>query len=170
MVSALTLLKSEDIPSVRENWSYLSLADEIRRTSASPTADLRELFGRMCFNAVVSNLDDHPRNHALLAKNKGWRLSPAYDLTPIPVVANDIRLLAMSCGTYGRLACQENLLSAHGRFLLSKEEAQNIINSIVETVKREWDSSLRRAGASEKDCNAIARAFIYEGFFYKIEP
>ncbi|MDR3490428.1 MAG: HipA domain-containing protein [Gammaproteobacteria bacterium] len=168
MVSALTLLKSDDSPTARENWSYLSLADEIRRCSAKPTMDLRELFGRMCFNAIVSNLDDHPRNHAILAKEKNWRLSPAYDLTPTPVFAQDSRFLAMTCGTYGRLARKENLLTCHGRFLLSREDAEFIIDNIVETVRHEWVSCLRRAGVCEKDCITISRAFIYDGFFLPI--
>jgi serine/threonine-protein kinase HipA len=104
MISALTLLQIDDSPTARTAWSYIILADEIRRASANPSADLRELFGRMCFNAVVSNLDDHPRNHALLAKERAWRLSPAYDLTPAPVIAKDRRDLAMTCGRFGRYA------------------------------------------------------------------
>ena len=102
MVSALTLLKSDENAVSRENWSYLALADEIRRISTNPKNDLRELFTRMCFNAVVSNLDDHPRNHAILAKDRQWRISPAYDLTPTPIIAQDARFLAMACGSYGR--------------------------------------------------------------------
>jgi hypothetical protein len=65
------------------------LADELRRVSAQPVADLRELFGRICFNAAVSNIDDHPRNHALLARSRSWQLSPAYDLTPAPPAGRD---------------------------------------------------------------------------------
>ncbi|MCP3882397.1 MAG: HipA domain-containing protein, partial [Sulfitobacter sp.] len=84
MVSALTLLQSDDDSAARRGWSYILLADEIRRVSAEPQIDLRELFGRMCFNATVSNLDDHPRNHAVLSKGYNWRLSPAFDLTPTP--------------------------------------------------------------------------------------
>lgn len=168
MVSALTLLRSEESPAVKAEWSYLLLADEIRRTSESPEADLRELFGRMCFNAVVSNLDDHPRNHAILAKGEGWRLSPAYDLTPTPTIAVDDRYLAMACGTSGRSAKKANLLTGCGRFLLSNEEAELIIDNIVETVRSQWDVSLRRAGASERDCTAIASAYIYDGFFYEL--
>ena len=170
MVSALTLLRSDEDPTSRENWSYLSLADEIRRTSASPVADLRELFARMCFNAIVSNLDDHPRNHAILAKDKSWRLSPAYDLTPTPTLAPDTRLLAMVCGTQGRIARRDNLLTACGRFLLSRDEAGKIIDNIVNVVRAEWDASLHRAGAGEKDMASIASARIYDGFFYTAEP
>lgn len=169
MVSALTLLRSEDNTAASETWSYLLLADEIRRTSAAPQADLRELFGRMCFNAIVSNLDDHPRNHAILAKDKNWRLSPAYDLTPTPTIAKDTRLLAMICGTYGRIARRKNLLTAPGRFLLSKEEAEKIVDDMVNVVRNDWDATLRRAGASGKDCMSIASALIYEGFFYDSE-
>jgi serine/threonine-protein kinase HipA len=166
MVSALTLLRSEENPQARDHWSYLLLADEIRRTSGRPEADLRELFGRMCFNAVVSNLDDHPRNHAVLAKDSNWRLSPAYDLTPTPSVAQDTRLLAMACGTAGRVARQDNLITGHGRFLLSKEEATKIVAHIVTIVRSEWDAHLKRAGVSEKDCAVIASACIYPGFFF----
>jgi serine/threonine-protein kinase HipA len=166
MVSALTLLKSEDTLSERSNWSYLSLADEIRRCSSRPQSDLRELFGRMCFNAAVSNIDDHPRNHALLAKGTNWQLSPAYDLTPTPSVALDSRFLAMECGLNGRLARRANLVSGHDRFLLSLEEAEQIVDGIIKTVRLQWDATLRRAGVTEKDCEVIASACIYEGFFY----
>ena len=103
MVSALTLLRAGDSLGERGDWSYLLLADEIRRVSARPQDDLRELFGRICFNAAVSNLDDHPRNHAMLAKGRQWRLSPAFDLTPSPVVARERRDLAMACGRFGRM-------------------------------------------------------------------
>ncbi len=167
MVSALTLLQSDDDPAARRDWSYILLADEIRRVSAEPEEDLRELFARMCFNAAVSNLDDHPRNHAVLAKEHGWRLSPAFDLTPAPVIAAARRDLAMTCGSAGRYANRENLLSQHGRFLLAEEHATQIVDDVVETVRAQWRPTMRRAGVSEGDCDAIARAFLYEGFFYE---
>lgn len=166
MVSALTLLRSEDNSTARENWSYLLLADEIRRVSEKPKEDLKELFLRMCFNALITNLDDHPRNHAILAREKGWRLSPAYDLTPTPIIAQDTRLLAMACGIEGRIARRKNLLSASGRFLLSKDEAENMIDNMATAIKKEWYPCLRRAGASENDCAVVASAFVYDGFFY----
>lgn len=166
MVSALTLLKSEDIPAAKKDWSYLLLADEIRRASTSPAADLHELYKRMCFNAMVSNLDDHPRNHALLAKDEGWRLSPAYDLTPTVSIAQDSRLLAMECGALGRVANRNNLLTACNRFLLTEEQARLIIGEMVQTIRAEWETCLRRAGASEADCKSVAGARLYDGFFY----
>lgn len=168
MVSALTLLRSAERPAAQAEWSYLRLADEVRRASTSAEADLRELYGRMCFNAVVSNLDDHPRNHAILAKDSDWRLSPAYDLTPTPTIAMDDRHLTMACGHFGRSAKKSNLLTGCGRFLLSKQEAEAITDSIVTTVKNQWDNCLRRAGVSERDCRTISSAFIYDGFFHEM--
>ena len=167
MVSALTLLQSDDNSAARRDWSYILLADEIRRVSMKPEADLRELFARMCFNAAVSNLDDHPRNHAILAKGRDWRLSPAFDLIPMPMIAMERRDLAMVCGRAGRYANRKNLLSQHGRFLLSEEEATAFLDRIVDTVRNAWRSTMRRAGVSEADCEAIATAFLYEGFFYE---
>jgi len=167
MVSALTMLQSDDNSAARRDWSYILLADEIRRVSVKPEADLRELFARMCFNAAVSNLDDHPRNHAILAKGRNWRLSPTFDLTPTPIIAVERRNLAMACGSVGRYANRKNLLSQHGRFLLSEEDAIAFLDHIVETVRNAWRPTMRRAGVSHADCEAISTAFLYEGFFYE---
>lgn len=166
MVSAVTLLRTDDDAATRTDWSYLLLADEIRRVSTAPQKDLRELFGRMVFNAAISNLDDHPRNHAVLAKDEGWRLSPAYDLTPEPVIAQDSRPLALDCGLQGRAANKGNLLSGHGRFLLSREDAEHLFDAITATVRAAWRPAMRRAGVSEQDCERLARAFLYDGLFY----
>lgn len=163
--SALTLLRADDSPTDRRRWSYLSLADEVRRASASPREDLRELFGRMCFNAAVSNLDDHPRNHALLARGRSWRLSPAYDLEPMPVVAVERRDLAMVCGPHGRHANRANLLAAAGRFLLGRDEAKAIFNHVTETIRGSWRQVMRGAGVSERDSERIRDAFLYDGLF-----
>ena len=167
MVSALTLLRAGDSPGERSDWSYMLLADEIRRASARPEDDLRELFGRICFNAAVSNLDDHPRNHALLAKGRQWRLSPVFDLTPSPVVSRERRDLAMTCGRFGRYANRTNILSGHGRFLLEPAEAEAVFERIAGFVRERWHAEMRRAGASERDCEAIEAAFLYDGLFYE---
>lgn len=168
MVSAMTLLRAEESPTSRENWSYPILADEVRRTSADPASDLRELFGRMCFNAAISNLDDHPRNHAILAQQREWRLSPAYDLTPSPVAAVERRDLAMVCGRAGRYANRGNLLSEAGRFLLDADQAAAVFDGIVRTVRDQWLPILQRSGVNPGDCGAIRSALTYEGLF--LEP
>ncbi len=166
MVSGLTLLRAGDGPGERDKWSYLLLADELRRSSARPETDLRELFARICFNAAISNLDDHPRNHAIVARDRNWRLSPAYDLTPTPSIAIERRDLAMTCGDAGRYANRNNILSGHGRFLLSEDEAKAIFRRVSDMVRGEWYPTLRRAGLGETDCEAIRSAFVYDGLFY----
>ena len=167
MASALTLLRTGDSPGERGDWSYLLFADEIRRVSASPAEDLRELFGRICFNAAVSNLDDHPRNHAVVGKERDWRLSPAFDLTPSPVLALERRDLAMACGRFGRYANKTNLLTEPGRFLLGEADAAAIFERIARTVREQWRARMRRARVSERDCEAIRSAFVYDGLFYE---
>lgn len=169
MVSALTLLQTGDSAEERDRWSYLMLADEIRRVSANPDTDLRELYARVCFNAAISNLDDHPRNHAVLAKGRPWRLSPAFDLTPSPVVSTERRDLAMTCGPYGRYANRTNILSESGRFLLEAEEAAAMFDNIAGTVSAHWQPVMRRCGVSKRDCEAIRGAFVYDGLFYEAE-
>ena len=166
MVSALTLLRADDSVTNRANWSYLLLADEVRRVSENPKADLNELFRRICFNAAISNLDDHPRNHAMIATEKSWRLSPAYDLTPSPVFAKDRRNLAMECGELGRFANRANILSNHGRFYFELNEAEQIFDDMIETIRAEWHEHMRRTGVKNADVTRISKAFLYDGLFY----
>jgi serine/threonine-protein kinase HipA len=164
MVSALTLLRTEDSAQRRDKWSYILLVEELRRVSAEPKKDAAELFRRMCFNALISNTDDHPRNHALIAKGRDWKLSPAYDLTPIPQVSLEHRDLAMICGDQGRFANARNLLSQSARFLLPDDDAKAIADTMKDRVKGTWYETARTVGVSEKDCERIAGAFAYPGF------
>jgi serine/threonine-protein kinase HipA len=164
MISALTLLRAEDNYQSRDRWSYVQLAEELRRVSSEPAADAAELFRRMCFNALISNIDDHPRNHALIAKERDWKLSPAYDLTPAVPVSVERRDLAMECGDAGRFANADNLLSQAGRFLLEGDQARAIVDAMEAQVRATWFGTARAAGVSERDCQTIAPAFAYPGF------
>jgi serine/threonine-protein kinase HipA len=166
MVSALTILRADEMDP--RAWSYVTLAEELRRVSSDPHKEAAQLFRRMCFNALVSNLDDHPRNHALVAKDR-WKLSPAYDITPQSPIGIDRRNLAMICGTAGTYANIHNLLSRCERFLLSPEEAEAIILAMMEIVKKSWRSTARKEGVTVADCEAIAGAFVYPGFSYELQ-
>lgn len=163
MISGLTVLRAEEDSTIRTRWSYVILAEELRRIVAEPRRDARELFRRMCFNTLISNLDDHPRNHAFVARDQNWSLSPAYDLTPWPVVSQDHRDLAMECGDQGRFANAKNILSQHARFLLAKDEAEKIVADMREQVGH-WYDVVRSSGVSENDAEMIRSAFIYPGF------
>ena len=148
----------------RQNWSYVILVETLRRVVADAKSDARDLFRRICFNALISNLDDHPRNHAILAKERYWNLSPAYDLNPSVPVSTEHRDLAMDCGDKGRYANAKNILSQHARFLLGEEEARRIVNDMKVQVEATWYETLRASGVSENDAEAIRGAFVYPGF------
>ncbi|AOS79326.1 MULTISPECIES: type II toxin-antitoxin system HipA family toxin [Hydrogenophaga] len=169
LVSGLTVLDCGDSHLDRERWSYLLMADNLRRWSDKPQADCAELFKRMVFNAAVTNNDDHPRNHALLRRQKGWRLAPAYDLVPAPVVSLERRDLALTVGDYGRTASIYNLLSQAGRFGLSAQEARGEIDRLVDVV-RHWRESFFACGVPAKDIEYIAPAILPDCFFFESNP
>jgi serine/threonine-protein kinase HipA len=165
MFSALTALRSDDSPTLRENWSYPALAEELRRFSDNPKEDAKKLFMRMVFNSLTTNTDDHPRNHAFIAREGSkWRLSPAYDLTPMPSLSEH-RNLAMTVGKYGRLASAKNLISECERFLLDKAQAESIIKTMAEVIKSDWYRTMRSVGVNETDCEKLRHAFVYDGFW-----
>jgi serine/threonine-protein kinase HipA len=167
MISALTVLRTDDNPLRREKWSYILIAEELRRFSAEPVKDARELYRRMIFNALITNNDDHPRNLAFVAQGS-WRLAPAYDLTPIPMVAADHRDLAMICGSHGRFANINNLISECRRFMFEPDEAKDLVMDMAGRISNNWYKTARQAGMTERDCDAIRPAFVYPGFFYEI--
>jgi len=164
MLSGLTLLRAEDTHQDRNKWSYVLLVEELRRLSSQPRRDAPELFRRMCFNALISNTDDHPRNHAVIAMDKDWKLSPAYDLMPSTPVSIERRDLALICGDMGRHAQADNLQSQSARFLLEDDGAAKIVDEMERTVKDRWYEIARREGVTVKDCEKIAGAFAYPGF------
>lgn len=168
MISGLTLLRTEDTHQHRERWSYVLMAEELRRICSNPKQDAAELFRRMCFNALISNIDDHPRNHAVIAKDKDWKLSPAYDLTPATPISLERRDLAMNCGDWGRYAHVANLLSQSARFHLTQEEVETTITTMEEQVGERWYEIARREGVSEKDCEIIRSAFVYPGLHLEL--
>ena len=164
MISSLTLLRAEESPLARGRWSYVLMAEELRRIVSEPKKDAAELFRRICFNALISNTDDHPRNHALIAWDRDWKLSPAYDLMPSPAISLDRRDLAMDCGTHGRFASAKNLLTQCSRFLLDENQAKSIVSTMTEVVRTTWYNVVRAQGVSEKDAEKIRAAFVYDGF------
>jgi serine/threonine-protein kinase HipA len=170
MASALTLLDAEDSPTDRTSWSYLLLADELQRWSSRPREDKTELFRRVVFNALISNNDDHPRNHAVIAASREWRLAPAYDLTPSPQLGRQERDLALVCGRMGTRATRQNLLSASPRFGLTPDDASRVIDGMMEIIRRYWRPDVFSHGGTKADCAAVEAAFVHSGFEYKTSP
>ncbi len=158
-VSALTLLAKDESESLGAR--YEEISERIGRfgVDGRVQTDRSELYGRIAFNILVSNDDDHLRNHAFLWDDagKGWRLSPLYDVVPRPQVAAE-RYLHLSVGPRGRLATLDNLLTAHGAFGLLKREAAAIIERIA-SVTREWRVVFDELGVPESLCEKVASAF-----------
>ncbi len=169
-LSAHSLLGLEESVTDRLGWSYLDLAHLLRRISSTPGEDSTELFRRMVFNALVSNTDDHPRNHAVLGTDtRGWRLSPVFDLVPSNDRSLDDRSLAMTCGvTPGRerWANRLNLVSGAQHFDLGIEEADTLITGMKEIIVGRWEDHVRIHGGTAQDARNIAHAIAYPGFEY----
>lgn len=159
MVSALTLLALHEQDSPDSSYAAISDAMSLHGVSGQIASDRNELFARMVFNILVSNDDDHLRNHAFLfdAKGGGWRLSPLYDVVPKPQVAQE-RMLHLSIGPQGRLARLDNALAGAGRFGLLRPDAARIIDRIVRAVRR-WRDIFEGLGVPARECDRVATAF-----------
>ncbi len=169
LVSGLTVVDAEDGYLGRDRWSYPLLADELRRWSVKSKDDRRELFMRMVFNAMVTNNDDHPRNHALLRTQGGWRLSPAYDIVPVPLVSMERRDLALLVGRFGRAASLYNLLSQTEVFGLSKDEGRALIDRML-LVVRGWREFFFQRGVEHRSIEMLKQAMLPPSFFLEAPP
>jgi serine/threonine-protein kinase HipA len=169
LVSGLTILDAEDGHSERQRWSYLLLADEIRRWSSKPKEDQKELFRRMVFNAMVTNNDDHPRNHAMVRTPSGWRLSPAYDIVPVALVSQERRDLALDAGRFGRAASIYNILSATDAFGVEAQEAEQEVLRMLGVVSQ-WRQDFERDGVQKKDMEMLGGAILPPSFHLRHPP
>lgn len=131
MLSGLTLLDSDwnNPAGWAREWQYGLLADEMARRNV-PETDLHELFKRICFNILVGNDDDHPKNVAVIYQKSEWRLSPLYDVLPTTERQAPARL-AMSVGSYGHELSRRNLLSQCEHYKLSEQEALGLIDEVA---------------------------------------
>ena len=169
LVSGLTVLDAEDGYHGRDRWSYPLLADELRRWSVKSNQDRHELFRRMVFNAMVTNDDDHPRNHALLHTSGGWRLSPAYDIVPVSKPSMERRDLALEVGRFGRAASLYNLLSQCEAFALANDEAQAIVDGMLAVV-RHWREFFMERGVEQRSIEMLEHAILPPSFFLDTPP
>jgi len=157
-VSAMTMLGLDD----GDEATYTDIAEVIRKYSSEPTKDLYELFGRVVFNVLISNLDDHLRNHGFLYDGDGkWRLSPAYDLNPVPI-EEKVRELTTWVSEEGPDASLDLARNAAKYFALRNTQADIIIKQ-QEAVVAGWRKTANRLGMSAADTAAYASAFTAGG-------
>jgi serine/threonine-protein kinase HipA len=153
--SAMTLTGHSDGDGASTGASYLEIAEVISAQGAAPHEDLIELWSRIVFNVLVSNTDDHLRNHGfLLAPRGGWRLSPAYDMNPVP----DSSGLSLNIDESDN-ACDLDLVrSVAPYFRIKDDQAKSIVNRIANVV-REWNAIAESIGIKRREQADMADAF-----------
>ena len=140
--------------------SYLVLADQMRRwigDGENLDLDLAELWRRMAFNALVGNKDDHLRNHGLLNTGDGWRLSPLYDVTPLPTFDGLLSLAVLPDGSQD--CSPRSLLSVTKHFGLEPHEAADWLLDAAAWVAEQWRPRFRDSGVPEARLAQFAAAF-----------
>ena len=154
--SGLTMLGAHE--SEVSSFSYADLAGAIRQFGTEVRQDLHELFRRMLLNILVTNDDDHLRNHGFLFDGEGWRLSPLYDVVPKPQLGLERRLV-LGVGPEGRNATIENALAGAAVFDLGPDDAKAIAEDMSRIVATRWEHLFKEAGISAADRKRFATCF-----------
>ena len=154
--SGLTMLGAHE--SEVSSFSYADLAGAIRQFGTEVRQDLHELFRRMLLNILVTNDDDHLRNHGFLFDGEGWRLSPLYDVVPKPQLGLERRLV-LGVGPEGRNATIENALAGAAVFDLGPDDAKAIAEDMRRIVATRWEHLFTEAGISAADRKRFATCF-----------
>ena len=156
-LSAMSMLGSKDL----ETRSYLEMVDALRQHGATPKADIEALWRRLVFNILISNTDDHLRNHGFLYMGAGgWRLSPAYDLNPVPVDVNP-RILTMAINEDDSTASLELAMEVAPYFELDQAKARKTASEVGNAVAK-WRDEAARHGLKQTEIDRMASAFEHE--------
>ncbi|MFT4729630.1 MAG: serine/threonine-protein kinase HipA [Granulosicoccus sp.] len=138
--------------------SYLEILEAINTRGSVPERDRAELFRRMAFTILISNTDDHFRNHGFLwSGKKGWQLSPAYDLNPTP---NSARVLSARID-YDDASASIELLRSVAEFFVSMKDADGIIKDCRDVVKK-WRDYAHARSAPAAEVKQMQSAFEHE--------
>ena len=129
-----------------KNASYLEIAEFIKYSGAENMEDLHQLWRRMVFNISISNTDDHLRNHGFLLSNKGWRLSPAYDINP----SIDKDGLALNIDMDNNALDFDLAKSVGEYFMLNTKKMEEILTQII-SVTAKWRIHANAIGILKKD-------------------
>ncbi len=156
-LSAMSMLGSKD----NETRSYLEIVDALRQHGAAPKADMEALWRRLVFNILISNTDDHLRNHGFLyAGQEGWRLSPAYDLNPVPTDIKP-RILATSINEEDNTASLALAMEVAEYFELDAANARKIAAQVGKVLSK-WRDEAARHGLRKAEMDRMASAFEHE--------
>ncbi|WP_052274769.1 type II toxin-antitoxin system HipA family toxin [Falsihalocynthiibacter arcticus] len=147
---------------------YTEIADALRTISVNPEEDMRELWTRMLFGILITNTDDHLKNHGLLyVRNNQWRLSPMFDVNPQP--KRHPKLETGISPIHGFDPSVENAIDAAPFFGLNDEaEVLQIVREMSKTLSNEWREALRKHGITGTKLNACAQAFEHDRMEYAL--
>jgi len=152
--SAMTMTGNYEEAIRDKNASYLEIAEFIKYSGAENMEDLHQLWRRIVFNISVSNTDDHLRNHGFLLTNKGWRLSPAYDVNP----SIDKDGLALNIDMDNNNLDFELVKSVGEYFMLDIGQMNGILTR-VKSVVAKWRTYANSIGISKHDQEMMQPAF-----------
>jgi serine/threonine-protein kinase HipA len=153
-LSAMSLLNATD----NEAHSYMEIADALRQYGAKADEDCAELWQRIVLNILVSNTDDHLRNHGFLYDpGGGWRLAPAYDVNPVPVDIKP-RILTTAIDEVDGTASMELAFEVAGHFGVKPDKAKALARQVAEAVK-DWRKTATATGLASKEIERMASAF-----------
>ena len=156
-LSAMSMLNAKD----GDVGSYPEIADQLSRHGLSAQKCSEELFRRVILNVLITNTDDHLRNHGFLwANHKGWVLSPVYDINPMPrrkggiILATNISLTDPTCSV-------ELAIEQHGLFGVSLKKAKSIAANVGEAVSQ-WKTLADRFKIDRNEIDYMESAFEHE--------
>ncbi len=153
-LSAMAMLGAKD----GERGSYPEMVDALAQHGANGKADARALYRRVVFNVLISNVDDHLRNHGFLRQDRsGWSLAPAYDLNPVPT---DLKARVLTTNiNLDEGTCSLDLLEEASAFFgLTLPQAREVIKAVASVTVR-WRESAKATGARAAEITRMASAF-----------
>jgi serine/threonine-protein kinase HipA len=157
-LSAMSMLGVKD----GEFRSYLEIADAIRQHGVNVNGDLEELWRRILFSVLISNTDDHMRNHGFLydTERRGWRLSPAFDLNPM---SDTPKFLSVAINEQENQASFDLVLSVGDYFGLDAAVMKKIVREVFPAVSG-WRHEGERLDIARTEIDRMAGAFQHEAF------
>jgi serine/threonine-protein kinase HipA len=142
-----------------DDHAYTEIADVIIARCADPARDLKELWRRLVFNLLITNVDDHLQNHGFLHVEHGqWRLAPAFDINPFPDKDQELKLWLT--GESGPVDSISDVMNMASYFWLSEDDAKRVLKEVCAAIKN-WKAMAKSTpiGMNDDDLDAFAPAF-----------
>jgi len=154
----MSLLNAAD----NEQHSYMEIADALRQYGAKADDDCVQLWRRIVFSILISNTDDHLRNHGFLYEASGWRLSPAYDLNPMPIDIKP-RVLTTAVDEVDGTASLDLAYEVAPHFKVKPDKAKSIVREVGQALAH-WRETAVATGLTSKEIDRMASAFEHDDF------